>query len=103
MFMPHAFTPIGSSGINDEIRPMFVDDYGNTCAVKTGTWSVYNRWGECVFTGPLSEGWNGTYMNQQLPTGVYAYLINLTFDSSVTGFRNFSEKGTILLLDGNKN
>ncbi len=103
MWMPNAFTPMGSPGVNDEVRPMFVDDYGNNCAVKSGTWSVYNRWGECVFSGPLSEGWNGTYMNQPLPTGMYAYLINLTFDSSVTGFRNLTEKGTILLLDGQKN
>ncbi len=104
MWMPNAFTPNGSPGVNDEVRPLFVDDYGNTCGVKTGYWSIYNRWGECVFKErPLSEAWNGIYMDQPLPPGVYIYLINATFDASVTGFRNFSEKGTILLLDASKN
>jgi hypothetical protein len=100
MWIPDAFTPLGSPGVNQEVLPMFVDDWGNTCGVKEGTWSIYNRWGECVFKDqPLSVAWNGMYNNNILPTGIYVYLIKATFDSSVTGFRNFNAKGTILLLD----
>jgi hypothetical protein len=100
MWLPDAFTPLGSPGLNQEVLPMFVDDWGNTCGVKEGTWSIYNRWGECVFKDqPLSVAWNGIYNGNILPVGVYVYVIKATFDSSVTGFRNFNSKGTIFILD----
>jgi len=100
MWIPDAFTPLGSPGLNQEVLPMFVDDWGNTCGVKEGTWSVFNRWGECVFKDqPLSVAWNGLYNGKVLPTGIYVYLIKATFDSSVTGYRNFNSKGTILIID----
>jgi hypothetical protein len=100
MWIPDAFTPLGSPGLNQEVLPMFVDDWGNTCGVKEGTWSIYNRWGECVFKDqPLSVAWNGLYNGNVLPVGIYVYVIKATFDSSVTGFRNFNSKGTIFILD----
>ncbi len=100
MWLPDAFTPLGSPGLNQEILPMFVDDWGNTCGVKEGTWSIYNRWGECVFKDqPLSVAWNGLYNGNVLPVGIYVYVIKATFDTSVTGFRNFNAKGTIFIID----
>lgn len=102
MWLPNAFTPFGSANINQEVMPMFVDDRGNTCGVKKGTWSIFNRWGQCVFKDqPLDVAWNGLYNNSNLPSGIYVYLIDATFDTSVSGFRNFNAKGTILLLDAN--
>ena len=103
MWMPDAFTPFGSQGVNDEVKPMFVDDWGKTCAVKSGYWSVYNRWGECVFDKrPLSEAWNGFYMDEQVISGMYVYLVHVIFDETVSGYRNMDKYGTILLLDGIK-
>ena len=100
MWLPNAFTPFGSANINQEVKPMFVDDWGNTCGVKEGTWSIYNRWGQCVFKDqPLDVAWNGLFENSNLPSGIYVYLIKATFDTDVSGFRNFNAKGTILLLD----
>lgn len=100
MWIPNAFTPLGSPGINQEILPIFVDDWGNTCEVKEGTWSIFDRWGACIFKNqPLDVAWNGIYNGDILPTGIYVYQINALFDASVSGFRNFNAKGTILLLD----
>jgi hypothetical protein len=104
MWMPDAFTPFGSQGVNDEVRPMFVDDWGKTCAVKNGYWSIYNRWGECVFDKrPVSESWNGLYMDEPVISGMYVYIVNVTFDETVSGYRNFVKQGTILVLESNKN
>jgi hypothetical protein len=104
MWMPDAFTPFGTQGVNDEVKPMFVDDWGKTCAVKSGYWSVYNRWGECVFDKrPVSEAWNGLYMDDPVISGMYVYIVNITFDETVSGYRNFVKQGTILVLESNKN
>ncbi len=103
MWMPTAFTPFGSRGLNDELRPRFVDDWGKDCAIKTGYWSVYNRWGECIFDKrPLSEAWNGIYMDEPVQTGMYVYIIHAIFDETVSGFRNFDRQGTVLVFDSNK-
>ena len=103
MWMPTAFSPYSSQGLNDEVKPMFVDDWGKTCAVKSGTWSVYNRWGECVFDKrPVTEAWNGLYMDEPVMTGMYVYIVNVTFDESVSGFRNMVRQGTFLVVDAKK-
>jgi gliding motility-associated-like protein len=101
--MPTAFSPYSSQGLNDEVKPMFVDDWGKLCGVKTGTWSVYNRWGECVFDKrPVTEAWNGLYMDEPVMTGMYVYIVNVTFDETVSGFRNMIRQGTILVVDAKK-
>jgi hypothetical protein len=103
MLMPTAFSPFSSQGLNDEVKPMFVDDWGKPCGVKTGTWSVYNRWGECVFDKrPVTEAWNGLYMDDPVITGMYVYIVNVTFDETVSGFRNMIRQGTILVVDAKK-
>lgn len=103
MWMPNALTPFGSQGLNDEVRPMFVDDWGKPCAVKSGYWSVYNRWGECLFDKrPIAESWNGIYMDQPVQSGIYVYMVHVIFDESVSGFRNMDKQGTFLVLEGNK-
>ncbi len=103
MWMPSALTPFGSQGLNDEVRPMFVDDWGKPCAVKTGYWSVYNRWGGCVFDKrPIAESWNGIYMDQPVQSGIYVYIVHVIFDETVSGFRNMDKQGTFLVIEGNK-
>ena len=103
MWMPTALTPFGSQGLNDEVRPMFVDDWGKPCAVKTGYWSVYNRWGECIFDKrPIAESWNGIYMDQPVQSGIYVYIVHVIFDETVSGFRNMDKQGTFLVIEGNK-
>jgi len=96
-FMPNAFTPYGSRGLNDEVKPMIY------CGVKEGYWSVYTRWGECVFDKrPLTEAWDGSYNGELVPEGMYIYLIHAIFDETVMGYRNLDAQGTILLISGKK-
>ncbi len=96
-YMPNAFTPYGSKGLNDEVKPLIY------CGVKEGNWSVYTRWGECVFDKrPLTEAWDGTYNGELVPEGMYIYLIHAIFDETVMGYRNLDAQGTILLISGKK-
>ncbi|MBX7093976.1 MAG: gliding motility-associated C-terminal domain-containing protein [Flavobacteriales bacterium] len=68
VFIPNAFTPDGD-GINDTWMPVLT----NVDEVRL---SVFNRWGEEIFTG--SEGhqsWDGTFNGESVPQGVYVYQI----------------------------
>lgn len=70
VFIPNAFTPNGNS-LNELFRPegIFIAEY---------TMKIYNRWGEKVFDGNGCDyGWDGIYNGQNVPGGVYVYLINV--------------------------
>ncbi|WP_234735697.1 T9SS type B sorting domain-containing protein [Tellurirhabdus bombi] len=68
LFVPDAFTPNGD-GLNDAFT------------IKGSTFfesirlSVYNRWGEVMFTTDQREGWDGTINGQIAPAGHYSYRI----------------------------
>lgn len=67
LFIPSAFTPNGD-GQNDQLHL-----YGNNIAALE--WSVYNEWGERIFsTQTIGQGWDGTYNGQLLPSDTYVYL-----------------------------
>jgi gliding motility-associated-like protein len=50
------------------------------------TVEIFNRWGQQLF---YSQGyntpWNGTYNNEQLPTGDYFYIIDLGINDPIKG------------------
>ncbi len=87
---PNAFTPNGD-GLNDTFLPRCVD-------ITKFTMTVYNRWGELVFTtNTTDQGWSGTAGNNPAPDGVYFY------KAYYEGYRNkrikgFEAKGTVTLL-----
>ena len=96
-FIPNAFTPLASKGINDVWMPVF------TCPIKEGWLSVYNRWGEkLVDQIPVLQGWDGTYMGEVVPEGVYAFLIHGYYRDDVPGVRYFVESGNITVLPGSR-
>ena len=70
--VPSAFTPNGD-GLNDEAR---VYTYGIKEVLE---FSIFNRWGEMVFTtDKLDRGWNGIYNGQMQPSHtVFAYKVRL--------------------------
>ena len=39
--------------------------------------TVFNRWGENVFTGVSSPGWDGTFMGAPQPIGNYVFYIRV--------------------------
>lgn len=72
IYIPTAFTPEFSQGINDHFGPQgaFIpDDY---------TMRIYNRWGERIFETSEGEKWDGTVLDgEYVPLGVYVYYIQL--------------------------
>jgi gliding motility-associated-like protein len=68
LYVPNAFTP-DADGENDSWIPV-------ATAIYSIEVSVYNRWGEEVFTTTdLSKSWDGTYRGQDCPVGVYSWKI----------------------------
>jgi gliding motility-associated-like protein len=68
-FVPSGFTPNGD-GLNDIFRPTFLKYQ------KLVEFSVYNRWGQKVFsTSNKDEGWDGSFNSQPQDMGVYFYNI----------------------------
>lgn len=70
MFIPNAFTPDGN-GINDIFIPKM---YG----VREFNMSIYDRWGDLVFTsGDSKVGWNGKIngIGEKVKDDTYIYII----------------------------
>lgn len=66
LFIPDAFSPNGD-GINDNLEL-----FGT--GVSGITFAIYNRWGEVIFyTENREESWDGTFQNQDVPTGTYIW------------------------------
>lgn len=93
--VPNAFTPYNSDGKNDEWLPRTDCKYAN-CAIKEGSYRIYNRWGEKVAENPINVAWNGTdAQGDFVARGVYIYNIKIIFDESVEGNRIINESGDI--------
>jgi gliding motility-associated-like protein len=77
--MPNAFSPNGDNK-NDLFRAIAAPD----CPITDYTLSVYNRWGELVFTTDDPQaGWNGTFHNTPAEVGTYMY--SLVFKAGTKG------------------
>ena len=87
LFIPNAFSPNG-----DEFNNTFIMRGG---ALKSVEISIYNRWGEKLYTGnSLNAQWDGTYKGKDQPQDVYIYnCLYYGYDG-----RKYSTKGTITLL-----
>jgi gliding motility-associated-like protein len=86
IFIPQAFSP-NNDGNNDKI---FVRG-----SIKEFTFSVFNRWGEKVFTSSdQSIAWDGTQLGKELDAGVFVYYLSGT---DLAG-KSFSKKGNITLV-----
>jgi gliding motility-associated-like protein len=64
--MPNIFTPN-----NDPYNETFVPKQVNYIAL--GTMTIYNRWGDKLFSGDLFIGWDGRYKGESVPSGIYFY------------------------------
>lgn len=79
VFIPNAFSP------NDDTNNDVFIPYGSGCAKQIKKMSIYNRWGNLVFSvenasfGNEKQGWTGKYNGKKLPTGVYVYVIEIEF------------------------
>jgi len=68
VWIPNAFTPVISPGLNDIFAPK-------------GTWFpkyemyIYNRWGELIYSTKESKGWDGKFGGVTVDAGEYMYQI----------------------------
>jgi gliding motility-associated-like protein len=67
--VPNAFTPNGD-GINEKLNPIIVCDFAMT------EFSIYNRWGNKVFTSAnINIAWDGKQNGSPCDVGIYYYYI----------------------------
>lgn len=87
VFMPSVFSPNGDF-LNDRLCVL------GAC-VDFVTYTIYNRWGEEVFTSRnQNECWNGTFRGKPAPNGVYAFKYQVTLtDGSLV-----EDSGTVTLV-----
>lgn len=76
VIIPNAFTP-NNDGINDYFVPRDLLSKG----LVSFSMSVYNRWGNEMFTTTNTQGrgWDGRYNDVMQPEGVYVYVIDAVF------------------------
>ncbi|MFT7604856.1 MAG: gliding motility-associated-like protein [Saprospiraceae bacterium] len=80
VFIPNIFSP-NFDGTNDYFT-VFADT-PNVLSIQS--LRVFNRWGALVFEqfdfqpNQISAGWDGTFKNKEVDTGVYVYLIEVLF------------------------
>jgi gliding motility-associated-like protein len=87
--MPNAFTPNGD-GKNDVFR------IPSASPQQIERFSVYNRWGSCVFTTANSGGgWDGTVNGSPEPAGTYVWIIQ--YHDPLTG-KAETANGTVILV-----
>lgn len=88
VFVPTAFTP-NNDGLNDVVAPIMVG------IKKLNYFSIYNRWGEMVFTTTQNKkGWDGTLGGRLQNTGVFVWMVSA---EDYSGQKIFL-KGTVTLI-----
>lgn len=85
--MPNAFVP--GKGSVPVLKP------AKRGLASLVTFTVYNRWGNQVFsTTNIDEGWDGSYKGQPQPTGVYVYQV----EAITVGGQRIRKEGDVTLL-----
>lgn len=88
LYFPSAFTP-NNDGRNDYFRGS-----GNR-SVKDYSLTVYNRWGEVVFTTTnVLSGWNGKVKDAEQDAGIYIWVATYSNKAGLLKKR----KGTVMLI-----
>ena len=87
--LPKAFTPNGD-GLNDIFRIL------PPVSVTVSYFSVYDRWGNPVFsTANSGIGWDGSYNGKQQPTGTYVWEVEY-LDPILN--KKIKQNGTVILI-----
>lgn len=88
IFVPTAFSP-NNDGRNDVLRAIAVG------MQRFDYFSVYNRWGQLVFTtSNSSKGWDGRINGQLQSNGVFVWMVKAVDYTGLPYFR----KGTVTLI-----
>lgn len=84
LHVPSAFTPNGDN-FNDQF---YVGYYG----IRDLNVKIFSRWGTLIYESDDRDfRWDGSYKGQQVPEGVYVYVINGIGENNL----NYPKKGTV--------
>ena len=87
---PNIFSPNGD-GINDYFSPIL------NCPPKLFELKIFNRWGQEIFMSKSpNDRWDGTFRGRELNTGVYFYMLKITFEGQSDEVQMF--KGDIAIV-----
>jgi gliding motility-associated-like protein len=88
VYVPTAFTPNGN-GLNEVLRP------GYKAIKKLSFFTIYNRWGQVVFTtSDPGKGWDGRYKGKLADTGTFIWMLRA---EDIIG-QVYNQKGTFVLI-----
>ena len=88
LFLPNAFRP---GGMNPKFSP---GDFIKT-EISNFRLTIFNRWGQQLYTTTeQSGGWDGRVNGEDMPTGVYVYVLSFTTQRGNT----VQQKGTVTLV-----
>lgn len=87
IWVPNAFVV---NGVNRTFQPVIsFADFNNYRMV------IYSRWGDVIFeTTNIEKGWDGTFNNELVPEGMYAFYISVADGAG----RIYEERGTLTML-----
>ena len=92
--IPNAFSP-NNDGVNDIFNIV-----GGTNGSRIDQFTIFNRWGQAVFTAQNktpnnnSGGWDGYFQGKAAPEGAYVYFIQLSLPDGTKEIH----KGTLILI-----
>ena len=74
-FVPNVFSP------NDDGRNDFLTmRYDDSVEILEYKMEIFNRWGAMIFESQdASQGWDGRFRDRRVDSGVYVYLISVTY------------------------
>lgn len=91
LYFPNSFSP-NADGLNDFFKPIGQD-------VNFYQLSIYNRWGELIFTSDqLEKGWDGTFKGVKSPEDIYVYMCEYQGIDEQKIKRKFYKQGRITLV-----
>ncbi len=83
IYFPNIISPDGD-GVND------LFNIGASATVASSQLSIYDRWGNPLYIGArttdrnIESGWDGTYRNEKVAIGTYAYIVEVEFINGET-------------------
>ncbi len=96
IIVPNIFSPNGD-GQNDEFRIYSQIDLSRTDLIQVEEFSVYNRWGQKVFSGSGADAiWDGRYNGKAAPSDVYIYRIVVDVPACQGTAQEFSGQVTLI-------
>ena len=95
IFIPNVFHPASARG-NDRFRV-----FAGPGVLAINRMQIWDRWGELLYqiddqqpSSFPSYGWNGEFRGQDMPTGVYVYVVSVAFEDGVV----LTYRGSVTLL-----